>query len=445
MYKPSKVILLDNEKKGSRQAMSEDIITKILDRDNLNLAFKNVKANKGASGIDELSIEETEKFIKEHKNQILWQLYNRKYQPQPVRRVEIPKPNGGVRKLGIPTVLDRVIQQAMVQVLSPIFEPYFSEYSYGFRPNRCCQMAIIKALEYFNDGYDWVVDIDLEKFFDNVPHDRLLRMVSDVAKDGNVVSLVNKFLKAGVMIQGNYEDTMVGTPQGGPLSPLLSNIMLNKLDKELEVRELHFTRYADDTIIMVKSEKAANRVMESITHFIEKKLGLKVNMTKTKICKPSDLKYLGFGFYKGKKWDSIPHIDSKMKFQRKLKSLTTRSESISLDTRFEKLNWLIRGWVNYFRISKMKTFLKEVDEHLRTRIRMIIWKMWKLPKTREDNLVKCGFDRGEARGLANCRKGYMFIAHSKILQNALSKSRLSHPNTKKGRRGLVFALDYYLA
>lgn len=428
--------------------MSEDIITKILDRDNLNLAFKNVKANKGASGIDDMSIEETAQFIKEHKNQIVWQLYNRKYQPQPVRRVEIPKPNGGVRKLGIPTVLDRVIQQAMVQVLSPMFEPYFSEYSYGFRPNRCCQMAIIKALEYFNDGYDWVVDIDLEKFFDNVPHDRLLRMVSDVVKDGNVVSLVNKFLKAGVIIQGNYEDTIVGTPQGGPLSPLLSNIMLNKLDKELEARGLHFTRYADDTIILVKSEKAANRVMESITHFIEKKLGLKVNMTKTKICKPNDLKYLGFGFYKDIKnntYDSVPHIDSKMKFQRKLKSLTKRSESISLDTRFEKVNWLIRGWVNYFRISKMKFFLKEVDEHLRTRIRMIIWKMWKLPKTREDNLVKCGFDREEARGLANCRKGYMFIAHSKILQNGLSKSKLAHPNIKKGRRGLVFALDYYLA
>ena len=428
--------------------MSEDIITKILERDNLNLAFKNVKANKGASGIDELSIEETEKFIKEHKNQIVWQLYNRKYQPQPVRRVEIPKANGGVRKLGIPTVLDRVIQQAMVQVLSPIFEPYFSEYSYGFRPNRCCQMAIIKALEYFNDGYDWIVDIDLEKFFDNVPHDRLLRMVSDVVKDGNVVSLVNKFLKAGVMIQGNYEDTEIGTPQGGPLSPLLSNIMLNKLDKELEARNLHFTRYADDTIILVKSEKAANRVMESITHFIEKKLGLKVNMTKTKICKPNDLKYLGFGFYKDIKnntYNCVPHIDSKMKFQRKLKSLTKRSESISLDTRFERLNWLIRGWVNYFKISKMKTFLAKIDSNLRTRIRMIIWKMWKLPKTREDNLVKCGFDRGEARGLANCRKGYMFVAHSKVLQNAITKLALSKPNKKKGRRGLVFALDYYLA
>ena len=441
------MILLDNEKKGSRQAMSEDIITKILDRENLNLAFKNVKANKGASGIDDMSIEETAQFIKEHKNQIVWQLYNRKYQPQPVRRVEIPKPNGGVRKLGIPTVLDRVIQQAMVQVLSPMFEPYFSEYSYGFRPNRCCQMAIIKALEYFNDGYDWVVDIDLEKFFDNVPHDRLLRMVSDVVKDGNVVSLVNKFLKAGVMVQGNYEDTIVGTPQGGPLSPLLSNIMLNKLDKELEARGLHFTRYADDTIILVKSEKAANRVMESITHFIEKKLGLKVNMTKTKKCKPNDLKYLGFGFYKDIKddtYNSVPHIDSKMKFQRKLKSLTKRSESISLDTRFERLNWLIRGWVNYFRISKMKIFLRGVDKHLRTRIRMIIWKMWKLPKTREDNLVKCGYSRGEARGLANCRRGYMFVAHSRILQNAITKLALSKPNKKKERRGLVFALDYYL-
>lgn len=427
--------------------MSEDIITKILDRDNLNLAFKNVKANKGASGIDDMSIEETAKFIKEHKNQIVWQLYNRKYQPQPVRRVEIPKPNGGVRKLGIPTVLDRVIQQAMVQVLSPMFEPYFSEYSYGFRLNRCCQMAIIKALEYFNDGYEWIVDIDLEKFFDNVPHDRLLRMVSDVVKDGNVVSLVNKFLKAGVMIQGNYENTIVGTPQGGPLSPLLSNIMLNKLDKELEARGLHFTRYADDTIILVKSEKAANRVMESITHFIEKKLGLKVNMTKTKICKPNDLKYLGFGFYKDIKnntYNSVPHIDSKMKFQRKLKSLTKRSESISLDTRFEKLNWLIRGWVNYFKISKMKKFLTKIDEYLRTRIRMIIWKMWKLSKTREDNLVKCGYSRGEARGLANCRRGYMFVAHSKILQNAITKIALSKPNKKKGRRGLVFALDYYL-
>lgn len=305
------MVLQDNEKKGNRQAMSEDIITKILDRNNLNEAFKNVKANKGASGIDDLSIEETAKYIKENKATIVWQLYNRKYQPQPVRRVEIAKPNGGVRKLGIPTVLDRIIQQAMVQVMSTMFEPYFSEYSYGFRPKRCCQQAIMKALEYMNDGYEWIVDIDLEKFFDNVPHDRLLRLVSDVVKDGNVVSLVDKFLKAGVMVNSKYEDTKIGTPQGGPLSPLLSNIMLNPLDKELEARNLCFVRYADDTIILVKSEKAANRVMTSITKFIENKLKLKVNMTKTKVCTPWDLKYLGFGFCKMKKWECTPHKDSK--------------------------------------------------------------------------------------------------------------------------------------
>ncbi len=436
---------LDNEKKGSRQAMSEDIITKILDRNNLNEAFKRVKANKGASGIDDMDIEETKVYIKEHKNAIVWQLYNRKYQPQPVRRVEIPKPNGGKRKLGIPTVLDRVIQQAMVQVLSPIFEPHFSDNSYGFRPNRSCEKAIIKALEFMNDGHDWIVDIDLEKFFDNVPHDKLLRLVSDVVKDGNVVSLVNKFLKAGVLVENEFEETMVGTPQGGPLSPLLSNVILNKLDKELEARGLNFVRYADDIIILVKSEKAANRVMTSITDYIERKLGLKVNMTKTKVCKPNELKYLGFGFYKSNKYEVIPHKESKDKFKRKLKGLTKRSESISLDKRFERLNWLIRGWVNYFKISKMKTFLTSIDEWLRTRIRMIIWKQWKKPKTQENNLVKCGYSRGEARGLANCRRGYMFVAHSKILQNAISKARLSKPNKTKERRGLIFALDYYLA
>ena len=438
-------MMQDNEKKGSRQAMKEDIITKILDRNNLNEAFKNVKANKGASGIDDLSIEETAEYIRQNKATIVWQLYNRKYQPQPVRRVEIPKPNGGTRKLGIPIVLDRIIQQAMVQVLAPMFEPYFSEYSYGFRPKRSCQQAIIKALEYMNDGYEWIVDIDLEKFFDNVPHDRLLRLVSDIVKDGNVVSLVNKFLKAGVMVKGNYEETTIGTPQGGPLSPLLSNIMLNLLDKELEARNLRFTRYADDTIILVKSEKAANRVMASITKFIENKLKLKVNMTKTKVCTPWDLKYLGFGFWKMMKWECIPHKDSKKKFQRTLKRLTNRSKSISLDKRFEELNWAIRGWVNYFKIAKMKTFLKETDEHLRARIRAIIWKQWKKPKTQIKNLVKCGFSLDNARGLAYCRRGYTFVAHSQILQKAISKERLQNQNKKLGRRGLVFALDYYLA
>lgn len=296
-----------------------------------------------------------------------------------------------------------------------------------------------------NDGYEWIVDIDLEKFFDNVPHDRLLRLVSDIVKDGNVVSLVNKFLKTGVMEKGNYKETTIGTPQGGPLSPLLSNIMLNLLDKELEARNLRFTRYADDTIILVKSEKAANRVMASITKFIENKLKLKVNMTKTKVCTPWDLKYLGFGFCKMKKWECTPHKDSKKKFQRILKRLTNRSKSISLDKRFEELNWAIRGWVNYFKIAKMKTFLKETDEHLRARIRAVIWKQWKKPKTQIKNLVKCGFSLDKARGLAYCRRRYTFVAHSQILQMAISKERLQKPNNNLKRRGLVFALDYYLA
>ena len=340
--------------------MKEDIITKILDRNNLNEAFKNVKANKGASGIDNLSIEETAEYIRQNKATIVWQLYNRKYQPQPVRRVEIPKPNGGTRKLGIPIVLDRIVQQAMVQVLAPI----------------------------------------LWKAFHKI---------------------------------------------GGPLSPLLSNIMLNLLDKELEARNLRFTRYADDTIILVKSEKAANRVMASITKFIENKLKLKVNMTKTKVCTPWDLKYLGFGFCKMKKWECTPHKDSKKKFQRTIKRLTNRSKSISVDKRFEELNWAIRGWVNYFKIAKMKTFLKETDEHLRARIRAIIWKQWKKPKTQIKNLVKCGFSLDNARGLAYCRRGYTFVAHSQILQKAISKERLQKQNKNLGRRGLVFALDYYLA
>ena len=428
---------LDNEKKGSRQAMSEDIITKILDRNNLNEAFKRVKANKGASGIDDMDIEETKVYIKEHKNTIVWQLYNRKYQPQPVRRVEIPKPNGGKRKLGIPTVLDRIIQQAMVQVLSPMFEPHFSDNSYGFRPNRSCEKAIIKALEFMNDGYDWIVDIDLEKFFDNVPHDKLLRLVSDVVKDGNVVSLVNKFLKAGVMVENEFEETMVGTPQGGPLSPLLSNVILNKLDKELEARGLNFVRYADDIIILVKSEKAANRVMASITKFIEKKLGLKVNVEKSKVARPNQIKYLGYGFYYTKTGiiKPKPHLKSIQKFKRKLKQLTKRSWSISLDERITKLNQVIRGWINYFKIADMKTCMTIISEHLRRRIRCIIWKQWKVPRKRIPALVKLGADIEQAKALAFSRKSYW--NSSLFIGIYITNKRLK-------QKGLVFPLDHYL-
>ena len=268
----------------------------ILSKDNLNKAYKQVYRNKGASGVDGITVEELSSYIKEHKEEILWQIRHRKYKPQPVRRVEIPKENGKMRKLGIPSVIDRVLQQAIVQVLTPIYEEQFSNSSYGFRPKRSCEMAVIKALECFNDGYDYIVDIDLESFFDEVNQDKLMAIVHRTIKDNDVISLIRKFLQSGVMEKGVVVETNKGTPQGGNLSPLLSNIMLNELDKELEKRGLNFVRYADDCLIMVKSEKAANRVMESITTFITKKLGLKVNVEKSKVARPRQIKYLGFGF-----------------------------------------------------------------------------------------------------------------------------------------------------
>ena len=264
-----------------------EILEQILTKENLNKAYKKVKANKGAPGVDGVSVDGVYQQIVENKNQILNQIRKRKYTPQPVRRVQIPKENGKMRNLGIPTVLDRIIQQAMVQVLSPIFEEQFSETSYGFRPGRSCENAVVKALEYLNDGYEWIVDIDLERFFDTVDQDRLINIIMRTIKDGDVVSLIRKYLSAGVMDKGVTKATEQGTPQGGNLSPLLSNIMLNELDKELEARELRFVRYADDCIILVKSEKAANRVLESIAKYIEKKLGLKVNATKSKVTRPT--------------------------------------------------------------------------------------------------------------------------------------------------------------
>lgn len=283
-------------------------------------------------------------------------------------RVEIPKENGKIRQLGIPTVADRVIQQAISQILSPMFDKQFSEYSYGFRPNRSCEMAISQALDYMNNGYEWLVDIDLERFFDTVHHDKLMRIISHTIEDGDVISLIRKYLVSSVMKNGNYEDTPVGTPQGGNLSPLLSNIMLNELDKELESRGLHFVRYADDSLIFVKSKKSAQRVLESVTMFIKKKLGLLVNAEKIKISRPNRTKFLGFGFYfdsHAKNYQPRPHEDSIQKFQRKLRQLTKRNRSISLDDRIVKLKQVIYGWVNYYRKSKMKGKLRVIDAKLR--------------------------------------------------------------------------------
>lgn len=321
-----------------------ELLEKVLSKDNLNNAYKQVYKNKGASGVDGVTVEELFSYIKEHKEEILYKIRNRKYKPQPVRRVYIPKENGKLRKLGIPSVIDRVIQQAIVQVLTPIYEEQFSNSSYGFRPGRCCEQAVIKALELFNDGYDWIIDIDLQSFFDEVNQDKLIGIIRRTIKDGNLVSLIMKFLQSGVMEKGVIQETKKGTPQGGNLSPLLSNIMLNELDKELEARGLNFVRYADDCLIMVKSEKAANRVMESITKFITKKLGLKVNVEKSKVARPNQIKYLGFGFYKKINqniWRPKPHIKSSEKFKTKLHDILIRSRSMSLDARLLKLKQVI--------------------------------------------------------------------------------------------------------
>lgn len=418
-----------------------ELLEKVLSKENLNNAYKQVYKNKGASGIDGVTVEKLFSYIREHQEEILWKIRNRKYKPQPVRRVYIPKENGKMRKLGIPSVIDRVIQQAIVQVLTPIYEEQFSNNSYGFRPNRCCEQAIIKALECFNDGYDWIVDIDLQSFFDEVNQDKLIGIIRRTIKDGNLVSLIRKFLQSGVMEKGVVQETKKGTPQGGNLSPLLSNIMLNELDKELESRGLHFVRYADDCLIMVKSEKAANRVMESITTFITKKLGLKVNVEKSKIARPNNIKYLGFGFYKKINqniWRPKPHIKSINKFKIKLRGILVRSKSISLDERLLKLKQIIYGWVNYFRIADMKMLLlREIDPWVRRKLRVTIWKQWKKIRKRYTCLRKLGISHRDAHVTANSRKGYYHIAHTRVIEAAISKERLN-------KRGLVNSLDHYL-
>jgi len=416
-----------------------ELLDVILAKENLNKAYLQVFRNKGAAGIDGVTVEELRDYLKEHKEEILWEIRNRKYKPQPVRRVQIPKENGKKRNLGIPTVVDRVIQQAMVQVLSPIYEKQFSNSSYGFRPKRSCEMAVIRALELMNEGYDWIVDLDLEKFFDTVNQDRLISIIRRTVKDGEVVSLIRKFLESGVMENGHYQPTKVGTPQGGNLSPLLSNIMLNELDKELEARGLNFVRYADDCMILVRSKKAANRVLSTITKYIENKLGLKVNAEKSKVSRPTGIKFLGFGFWvaKGGVYKPKPHLKSIEKLKRKLKALTCRSWSISLDSRIQKLNHLNRGWVNYFRIANMKNVLEKIDERLRTRIRVIIWKQWKKTKTRCEALVKLGMPFELAFNCANTRKSYQQICKTQYIKFAINNERLK-------KRGLLFLTDHYL-
>ena len=418
---------------------TSSLMEQILSTENLNAAYLQVVRNKGAAGVDGMTVEELGAYLSENGESIREQLRTRKYKPQPVRRVEIPKPDGGVRNLGVPTVVDRFVQQAVAQVLTPIFEEQFHDHSYGFRPNRCAQQAVLKALEMMNDGHSWIVDIDLAKFFDTVDHDKLMTIFGRTIKDGDVISVVRKFLASGVMIDDEYEDTIVGTPQGGNISPLMANIMLNELDKELEARGLDFVRYADDLIIMVGSRQAADRVMKSVTRFIEEKLGLEVNAEKSKVDKPKGIKYLGFGFYFdsfAKVYKAKPHPKAVAKFKAQMKKLTGRSWGVSNSYKVFKLNQLIRGWVNYYRIGSMKRLCERFDSNIRFRLRMCIWKHWKTAQNRAENLIKLGISRKFAWSTAYYGAHIAHVCQGGAMNMAVTKERLT-------RFGLVSMADYY--
>lgn len=418
---------------------TSSLMEQILSTENLNAAYLQVVRNKGAAGVDGMTVEELGAYLSENGESIREQLRTRKYKPQPVRRVEIPKPDGGVRNLGVPTVVDRFVQQAVAQVLTPIFEEQFHDHSYGFRPNRCAQQAVLKALEMMNDGHSWIVDIDLAKFFDTVDHDKLMTIFGRTIKDGDVISVVRKFLASGVMIDDEYEDTIVGTPQGGNISPLMANIMLNELDKELEARGLDFVRYADDLIIMVGSRQAADRVMKSVTRFIEEKLGLEVNAEKSKVDKPKGIKYLGFGFYFdafAKVYKAKPHPKAVAKFKAQMKKLTGRSWGVSNSYKVFKLNQLIRGWVNYYRIGSMKSLCERFDSNIRFRLRMCIWKHWKTAQNRAENLIKLGISRKFAWSTAYYGAHIAHVCQGGAMNMAVTKERLT-------RFGLVSMADYY--
>ena len=418
-----------------RIAENNDIITdfqtdrlmeKILSNDNLNQAYKKVKSNKGAGGVDGMNVDELLSFLRDNGMQLKQHLMDGKYKPNPVRRVEIPKETKGeFRKLGVPTVVDRVFQQAITQVLSPIYEKQFSINSYGFRPCRSAHDALKQCQTNVNDGYVYVVDMDLEKFFDTVCQSKLIEVLSRTIKDGRVISLIHKYLNAGVISKGVFERTEVGMPQGGPLSPLLSNIMLNELDKELTRRGHRFVRYADDCMIFCKSRKSAERTLKNITPFIEGKLFLKVNREKTCVSHISKVKYLGYSFYnyRGKCRFRV-HPKSVTKMKNKIRELTDRSNGWGNEYRALKLTQFIRGWVNYFGMADMKSMLKINDEWLRHRIRAIYWKQWKKVKTKFKELKKLGVEEEKAWICANMRNGNWFCSGYITLQGAFNNKKL---------------------
>ena len=415
-----------------------DLLERIVDKDNMRHAYGKVKANKGAAGIDKMGVAEMHEYFEQHSDELFNQIRCGKYTPSPVLRVEIPKKEKGkVRKLGIPTVVDRVVQQAIVTQLTPLFEPKFSDSSYGFRPKRSTHDALYACKRHIDAGYSWVVDMDLEKFFDTVCRSKLIQVLSETVTDGRVVSLIHKYLNAGVMVEGKLEETKVGTPQGGPLSPLLSNVMLNELDHELEKRGHRFVRYADDCMLFCKSRRAAMRTCESVIHFIEGKLFLKVNREKTCVAYFNQVKYLGYAFYRYKgECRFRVHPQSVKVMKERVRELTARSNAMSNEYRPRAITWFVRGWVNYFKLADMKKLLQGVDQWMRRRIRMVYWKQWKRVRTRFKMLQKCGVEKGKAWEHANTRKSYWRTAGSPIMQRAIKTEQLS-------RKGYLFFSDYY--
>lgn len=416
---------------------TDRLLEKILQPTNLNNAYKKVKSNKGAGGVDGMNVDELLPFLRDNQVQLIQQLKDGKYKPNPVRRVEIPKETKGeFRKLGVPTVVDRVFQQAITQVLSPIYEEQFSENSFGFRPKRGAHDALKQCQQNVNDGYVYVVDMDLEKFFDTVCQSKLTEVLSRTIKDGRVISLINKYLNAGVISRGMFEKTETGMPQGGPLSPLLSNVMLNELDRELTRRGHRFVRYADDCMIFCRSRKSAERTLRNIIPFIEGKLFLKVNRKKTSVAHISKVKYLGYAFYRYKgKCRFRVHPKTVAKMKDRIRELTKRSNGWGNEYRAKKLTQLVRGWVNYFSLADMKGLMRETDEWLRHKIRAVYWKQWKKVKTRYRMIEKYGMPKWKVHEMANCRKGIWRSAL--MLNSVLTKQEIAN-------LGYISMTDYYL-
>ncbi len=423
----------------------------ILRDENLDEAIKRVKSNKGVAGVDKMTVDEIDEYFKANKETVKKQILEKKYKPQPVKRVYIPKSNGKKRPLGIPTVVDRVIQQTMAQILSKIYDDTFSDNSFGFRPHRSAQNAIMRTLDYLNEGYEWVIDLDIEAYFDTVNHDKLISILRERVFDSATLHLIRKFLQAGIMEKGLVKSNTIGMPQGGPLSPILSNIYLDKFDKELEARGLHFVRYADDCNIFVKSEMAANRVMKSVTSGLERKLFLKVSATKTKVVRPSDSNFLGFTYWKGTtKWECKPNDKSKKRLYEKCRKELIRKKCVAQTNAktFTRINQLVRGWINYFRIGAMKVFMDKFGQWLRHKIRVILVKQWKKPERIYKNLQKLNkvlpynFTDEQIFAVANTRLGLYRQTGMRTVNFLLSADVLA---IRKGERpGLVNPLAYYL-